>query len=94
MSSKPSILNLQKASTPISVSLERVPSVIYIAVDTSLVAGADLRNDDFRVEIEGLHIKEGALYKDQASEESEQGRIDYSSMSSAINKPVLVAYFY
>lgn len=73
--------------------LQRVPSVIYAQVEeTAGVTG--IYNNSYKIEIEGLQVGEGALFKDVAASVPTQGKTDYSAKMTAVNTPENLAYFY
>lgn len=96
MASNAVTVQTEAPQTSATVTLERVPSTIYIQVDASEF-GTDaemINNNSYKVEVEGLQITEGAMFRNVASASPAQGRTDYSSKLTAVNTPENIAYFY
>lgn len=78
--------------TTVNAELKRVPSAIYVQVESP--AGMNIRNNRYRIEIEGLQTTEGAMFRDVASTAPVTGKSDYSNKLSAVNTAEHLAYFY
>ena len=96
MSSNAVTIQKESPQTSAAVTLERVPSAIYVQVDTSeFEDGSEaITNNSYKVEVEGLQVTEGAMFRNVASSLPTQGRTDYSSKLSSVNTPENIAYFY
>lgn len=94
MSSAAVVIQPNASHTSASVTLERIPSAIYVQVDASAAGTEIINNNAYQVEVEGLQITEGALFHDIASSMEAQARVDYSSKLTAVNSPENIAYFY
>lgn len=75
----------------VDAELKRVPSAIYVQVESP--SGMGIRNNSYKIEIEGLQTAEGAMFQNIASATS-SGKVDYSDKLSAVNTPEHIAYFY
>lgn len=77
----------------VPAALQRVPSALYVQVEK--VEGIeDLYNNSYTIEVEGLQTTEGALFSDVISENTVQGKTNYSSKLTAVNTAENIAYFY
>lgn len=93
MTSGPILIPADQLQISAEVSLQRVPSALYLQVD-KVKETAGIYNNSYRIEIEGLQISDGAMFKDEASSATAQGKTDYSSKLTAVNSPENLAYFY
>lgn len=82
-----------EAKVSAAAVLQRVPSALYAQVEET--TGAEgIRNNSYKIEIEGLQLSEGALFQDVAASVPTQGKTDYSTKLTAVNTPENLAYFY
>jgi len=89
-------LIIKAGETPlitITALLQRVPSAFYVQVEENADTGS-IHNNSYQIEIEGLQIKEGALFNNTVTSQAAQGKTDYSSKLTAVNTPENIAYFY
>lgn len=96
MSSEPVTVPTEFPRAQDTLRLERVPSAIYIQIDTSEsgTGSEAITNSSYKVEIEGLQVTEGSMFQDVASSSPTQGRTDYSAKLTAVTTPEQLAYFY